>query len=132
MREGDGEPRSPEARRLDAELPAQPLERRVERIETRRGSEEASVPVELRPALLDPRKVEETGREIVSVRQLTAVDRLPGVRTIRQVFTETHVGRSHRVEHPARPLLDRSGDRHGASVVPKTDWPSRQRATIGS
>ncbi len=45
VRERDGEPRAPVARRLDAELPAQPLERRVERIETRGRGEEASVPI---------------------------------------------------------------------------------------
>ena len=89
------------------------------------------MPVELRAALLDPRQVEEARRELVSVRQLPALDRLPRLGPVRHVLAETDAGSPHHVEHPARPLLDRSGDRHGASVVRKPDWPSRQRATIG-
>ena len=42
------EPRASVARRLDAELPPQPLERRIERIETRGGREEAAVAVDAR------------------------------------------------------------------------------------
>ena len=117
VRERDGEPRSPVARRLHTELPAQPLERRVERIETRGSGEEASVPVVLGRTLLDPREVEEARRELVSVRQPAALDRLPRLGPVGHVVAETQTGGAHHVEHPARPLLDRSGDRHRASVV---------------
>src|SRR3954468_5919080 len=72
MRERDGEPRSPVARRLGAQLPAQPFERRVEWIEAGRGGEEATVRIALRSPLLDPREVEEARRELVSMRPLAA------------------------------------------------------------
>ena len=127
VRERDGEPCAAVARRLGAELPAQPLERRVERIEARRGGEEASVAVVLGPPLLDPREMEEGRCELVSFGELAMLDRLPCVGPVRQIVAETQAGSSHHVEHPARPLLDRSGDRHGASVVPRNGL-SRQAA----
>ena len=132
VRERDGEPRAPVERRLGAELPAQPLERRIERVETRGSGEEASVPVELGPPLLDPRQVEEARRERRLLAAARRARRPPTPRRGTGTSSPRRTsGRSHHVEHPARPLLDRSGDRHGASVVRQADWPSRQRATIG-
>ena len=116
MRERDRELRVPVPRRRHAELATEPLERRVERVEARGGGEEPPVPVALRPALLEPREVEEGGGELVALRQLAALGLLPGLGPVGDVVADTEIARSERVEYPASAALDAIGDLHGAAV----------------
>src|SRR4029450_1857321 len=90
--------------------PPEPFERRIERVETRGCCSEAVVLVPQPVALLDPGKVEERLGEVVSLRSLTALDLLPRLGPVRQVVAEAEIARADRVEHPARPSLDRGRD----------------------
>ena len=116
MGERHREPRAAVERRLRAELPPQPLERRVERIETGGGGEKTSVPVDLGSALLDAREMEEARREVVSGRQLATLDRLPRLGPVRDVLAEPQARRADHLEYPTSapvvPLRNRNGARH--------------------
>jgi hypothetical protein len=116
VRERDGELRIAVPRRRHAELAAEPLERRVERVEARRGGEEPPVPVALRTPLLEPRDVEEGCGELVPLRQLAALGLLPGLGPVRDVVAEAEIACSERVENPASAALDAIGDLHDARV----------------
>src|SRR6476659_141071 len=100
VRQGDGE-RAVD----DTELRAKQFERRVERVEARPFGAEAPVLVARPVPLLDTRKMEEAGCEVV-LRELAAVDLLPGGCVVRDVVAQSQVHRADRVEHPARTCFD--------------------------
>ena len=104
--ERDREARSRPAWRFDPEPGTEALERRVERVEARRGRRESPVPVPRRAALLEAREVEERLGEIVADRTLASVDPLPGLRPVGHVVAEAELARPERVEHPPGLPLD--------------------------
>jgi len=91
VRERDREPRAEPARRLEPELIAQPLERRIEWVERRRGRLEAPVRVAGAVPLLEPR---ESGERLLQQlgRRVSDVD----------------VAAAHRIEHPAGAVLGKA------------------------
>src|SRR5262249_39352015 len=92
----------------EAELLAQALKGRIERIEPRPLGAEAAVLVPRPVALFDPREMEEAGGELV-LRKLTPPNQLPGLRVVRDIVAEADLRRADRVEHPARAAFDLRG-----------------------
>src|SRR5436190_20853745 len=82
----------------------------MHRIEARPCGEEAPVPVASRTALFSAGEVEERLGEFVTVRPLTALDRVPRFRAKRNVVAEAHLRRADRVEHPTRAPLHALGN----------------------
>src|SRR5436190_7952150 len=113
--------RDGERRVADAELPAQALERRVERVEPRRFRAEAAVLVTRAVPLLHTRKMEEAGGEVVAG-QFPALDLLPRLRVIGDVVAEAELGRADRVENPARTALDLLGDHLTTLRATRARW----------
>ena len=114
---GDGEAGAAPARRLDAELPAQPLERRVERVEAAsrtRGSGRAR-----RAGPSAPRSARggRTPRRDRRPADAVRLDLLPGASRVRNVVAEAEVARAERVEHPAGAPLDVRRDQRNAAFT---------------
>ena len=105
VRETHGKMRAGPPRRLEAELPAQSLDRWVERVEAARGAGKAPVLVALPVQLLHAGEVEEGLREIVSGRPLAPGQPLPGLLDVRHVVAEPGVAGTERVEDPTRTAL---------------------------
>jgi hypothetical protein len=110
VRQRDHEAGAAVPRSLHAELAAQPLERRIERVEAGRRREETPMAVAGRADLLDPGEMEEGGGEVVSFGQLAALDLLPGLGPVWQVVAEGKTPRPERVENPASPGLHALGN----------------------
>ena len=73
---------------------------------------------------LDPGEMEERLGEVVSGRPLAAVDLLPRLGAIRNVVAEPELARADRVEHPARPPLDRLGNHRKMPRTTRAVWTS--------
>ena len=106
VRETNGKMRPGPPRRLEAELPAQSLDRRVERVEAARGAGKAPVLVALPVQLFHAGEVEEGLCEVVSGGPLATGQPLPSLLDVRHVVTEPGVAGTQRVEDPTRTALD--------------------------
>ena len=112
--ERDGEPGAAPAWRVEPQVPAQPLERRIEWVEARRRRGEPAVLVARPIPLLDPRKVEERLCEVVALRPPPGVDVSPGLLRVGKVADAQAPG-PERVEHPAGAPFD--GRRYQGSAA---------------
>src|SRR5882724_8108766 len=121
MRQRDREPRF--AGVGDAELAAQSLQRRVERVETRPlGAEAAMLVPRACIPFLDTREVEEAFGYVVALGAFAALDSLPSVLGVRQIVTEADFGRADRIQHPPGATLDRRGNHLSALRRTRTRW----------
>src|SRR5439155_15553843 len=117
----DREPRH--ARVGDAELAAQSLQRRVERIETRPLGTEAAVLVPRADIpLLDAREVEEAFGYVVVVGTFAALDSLPRICVVRQIVTKADIGCANGIEDPSRSTLDRWWNHRSALRTTRARW----------
>ena len=124
MGQGDGEAGAVISRRLGPELPSQPLERRIERIEARPLCTEAAVLVPRGRPFLDPRELEERFGELVAGRTFASVDLLPRLGPIGQIVAEPELCHPDRVECPPSPALVTRGDHGSALRTTRARWTS--------
>ena len=116
MAQTDGEAPTAPARRLQAELPAQALERRVERVEAGGRGREPAVLVARSFQLLETSQVKERLGEIVAVGAFTSVDLLPRSLLVGNVVAEAQVVAAERVEYPAGAPFDGRRDQRSAAL----------------
>src|SRR3989442_1206264 len=107
---------------FDAKPAAEPLERRVERVEARPLGAKASVLVARTGSLLDARKVEERLCQLVLLGALAAFYLLPRLGEVRDVVAEPGVRGADRVEHPARAALDLRRNHRSALRTTRATW----------
>ena len=102
---------------------AQPLERRVERVETRPlGAKAAVLITRACILLLDTRQMEEALGQVVALWTFPALHSLPGVGVVRHVVAEPNIRCSDRIQHPAGTPLDRSGNHRSALRTTRARW----------
>ena len=102
---------------------AQPLERRVERVETRPlGAKAAVLITRARILLLDTRQMEEALGQVVALWTFPALHSLPGVGVVRHVVAEADVRCADRIQHPAGTPLDRGGNHRSALRTTRARW----------
>ena len=110
--ERDREAGAAPAGRLDPQTRAQPLQRRVERVEGRGGGRETAMAVALPAALLEPGQMPEGAGELVALGALSPLDLRPGAGVVGHLLADGELAGAERVEHPAGPRLGVGGD-HG-------------------
>jgi len=67
--------------------------------------------------------VKEGGGELVFLRQLAALDLLPGLGPEWQIVAEPKIGCAERVQHPPSPPLDALGNRNGGRHRRESTYP---------